>query len=263
MHSRERRAGEEQEDAFPFLSKDRCWRLWPALHMCFPDSTCLQIRVILVRSLELSNCIRLLMVCFCCEEWSWEQGSRRASVNVPFGWEDICQPCSPHTTLCFLIMLLLSKGSKKLRLYFGLTELLKQLFITNTHVWWRVHSCLLFLSFHTPHPVTVDFCILTFYSTNTKQFSRSFLLIFMLSFSKVCFSFEMVKDNSVLLYFTRHRWCLLEIVCHTAFSKHQKSKAKKTLVSKWGVNTVVWLLELRGESKGTLSSTHISYGVCL
>lgn len=75
MPSRKRQAGEEQEDAFPFLSRDRCWWLWPVLHMCFPDSTCLQIRATLVRSLELSSWIKLLMVCFCREEWSWEQGA--------------------------------------------------------------------------------------------------------------------------------------------------------------------------------------------
>lgn len=107
-----------------------------------------------------------------------------------------------------------------------------------------------FPQFQPPTPCHYWLLHLTFYSTNTKQFSKSFLLIFMLSFSKVCLSFEMVKDNSVflscipldILYFTRHRWCLPEFVCHAAFLKHQKWKAKNTLGPKRGVSTAVCFL---------------------
>lgn len=125
-----------------------------------------------------------------------------------------------------------------------------------------------------PHTPTLS--LLTFASLHSilliqSSFQKVSFWFLWLSFSKVCFSFEMFKDNSVflscipldILYLTRHRWCLLEFVCHAAFLEHQKSKAKQTLVSKWGVSTVVWLLELRGESKGTWSSSHISHGVCL
>lgn len=161
--------------------------------MCFPDSTCLQIRATLVRSLELSNRIRLLMVCFCCEEWSWV-GSRRASVNVPFGWEDICQVLSPHMDhLCFLVRFLLSDSLKRFQLYFGFAELLKQLVITNTHVWWSTRFCLLF-SVSTPTLSLLTFVSL--HSTNTKQFFKFSSDIYIVSF-KICFSFKLFKNNSV------------------------------------------------------------------
>lgn len=203
--------------------------------MCFPDSTRLQIRATLVRSLELRRCIRLLMVCFCCEEWSWEQGSRRASVIVPSGWGNIYQVLSPHTNhLCFLVMFLSSEGSKKLRLSFGLPVLLQQ------------------LSLPTPmfggEPIPACFsqfpsspCRLTssLHSTSTKHFSY-FLMIFILYFSKLHFSSEMFKDNSVFLSFihlyfhpvrNRQTYCfcspqmlLLEFLCHVEFLKRQKSK---------------------------------------
>lgn len=93
----------------------------------------------------------------------------------------------------------------------------------------------------------------------------------MLSFSKVCFSFEMVKDNSVflscipldILYFTRHRWCLMEFVYHAAFLKHQIWKAKNTLVSKRGVSAVVCFLSPEERARTLCPQPHIWWCVFL